>query len=80
MNAAKVLGIDDAYGSLQVGKSATLIITDGTPLEITTRISAMYLDGRELSLETKQTRLAEKYRERYRQTGDIPADKDEAAK
>ncbi len=81
VNAAKVLGIDDAYGSLEVGKSATLIITDGTPLEITTRISAMYLDGRALSLETKQTRLAEKYRERYRQTGDIPAEiKEEPAK
>lgn len=71
INAAKVLGIDDRYGSLEVGKSATLIITDGTPLEITTHITAMYLDGRKLSLETKQTRLAEKYRERYRQTGDI---------
>lgn len=78
-NAAKVLGIDDRYGTLDVGKSATLIITDGTPLEVTTRISAMYLDGRKLSLETKQTRLAEKYRERYRQTGDIPADPDNPA-
>lgn len=70
-NAAKVLGIDDRYGTLEVGKSATLIITDGTPLEITTRLSASFIDGRRLSLETKQTRLAEKYRERYRQTGDI---------
>lgn len=77
INAAKVLGIDDRYGSLEVGKSATLIISDTTPLEITSRISAMYLDGRNLSLETKQTRLAEKYRERYRQTGDI---KDDSAK
>ena len=76
INAAKVLGIDDRYGSLEPGKSATLLITDGTPLEITTRISAMYLDGRKLSLETKQTKLAEKYRERYRQTGDIPAKTD----
>lgn len=71
INAARVLGIEERYGSLEAGKSATLIITDGTPLEITTKISAMYLDGRKLSLETKQTKLAEKYRERYRQTGDV---------
>jgi hypothetical protein len=68
---AQILGIDDQYGSLETGKSATLIITTGDPLEVTTQIQSAFIDGREIDLSNKQTKLYEKYRDRYQQMGVI---------
>lgn len=64
---AQILGVGSQLGSLEPGKAATLIITSGDPLEITTQIHAAYIDGRNIDLSNKQTKLAEKYREKYRQ-------------
>ncbi len=66
---AQILGIDDRYGTLEEGKSATLIVTDGDPLEVTTNTRMAFIDGRAIDLSNKQSRLAEKYREKYRQQG-----------
>jgi imidazolonepropionase-like amidohydrolase len=71
INPAVVLGIDDRYGTLAPGKSATFILTKGDPLEVTTQLVASVLDGRRLSLRTKQTDLADKYRQRYIDSGDL---------
>lgn len=68
LSSAEILGIADQYGSLDAGKSATLIITDGDPLEMTSHVTAAYIDGRAIDLSTKQTKLAEKYREKYKQS------------
>jgi imidazolonepropionase-like amidohydrolase len=65
--SAQITGVDNTLGSLEAGKSATLIVTSGDPLEITTRIDAAYIDGRQIDLSNKQTKLAEKYRARYKQ-------------
>jgi imidazolonepropionase-like amidohydrolase len=65
--SAQISGVGDVLGSLETGKAATLLITDGSPLEITTRISGAFIDGREIDLSSKHTKLADKYRERYRQ-------------
>jgi len=65
--SAQISGVGDEIGSLDLGKSATLIVTDGDPLETTTRISSAFIDGREIDLSNKQTKLAEKYRARYKQ-------------
>lgn len=65
LDAARILGIDDRYGSLEVGKSATLIVTDGDPLEVPTRVERAWIDGREVDLSNKQTALAVRYREKY---------------
>lgn len=67
LSAAEILGVADKYGSLQQGKSATLLITSGNPLEVSTVIEAAYIDGRKIDLSTKQSALAAKYRERYKQ-------------
>jgi imidazolonepropionase-like amidohydrolase len=67
LNAAKIIGVGDRLGSLESGKSATLLVTDGNPLEITTKIEHAFIDGREIDLSNKQTELDKKYRERYRQ-------------
>lgn len=71
LDAAAILGVDDLYGSLEVGKSATILVTTGSPLEVTTHIRHAFIDGREIDLSNKQSKLYEKYRERYRQTGDL---------
>lgn len=65
--SAQISGVGDVLGSLEVGKAATLLVTDGSPLEITTKIMSAYIDGREIDLSNKHTKLADKYRERYRQ-------------
>ena len=57
----------DRLGSVEAGKAATLIVTDGNPLEVTTRVLHAFIDGRAIDLSSKHTKLAEKYRERYRQ-------------
>jgi imidazolonepropionase-like amidohydrolase len=62
LSAAEILGVGARLGSLEPGKAATLIVTDGDPLEMTTTIEAAFLDGRELALEDKQTALYRKYR------------------
>lgn len=77
--AAQILGIDDAVGSIETGKHATLIVTSGDPLEVTTNVEIAFIAGRRIDLSNKQTVLAEKYRERFRQTGDLPKDADAPA-
>jgi hypothetical protein len=64
LNAAKVLGVADKIGSLTPGKTANLIITDGSPLQHTTQIKATFVAGRPYAPESKQTRLFERYLQR----------------
>jgi imidazolonepropionase-like amidohydrolase len=71
LGAAEILGIADRVGSLETGKLATLIITTGDPLDIRSNVTAAFIDGRRIDLSNKQTELARKYRERFRQTGDL---------
>lgn len=67
LNTAKILGIDDRYGSLEEGKSATLFISEGDALDMRTNIlSHAFIDGRLLSLETHQTELWRRYSEKYK--------------
>ncbi|WP_026753139.1 amidohydrolase family protein [Sediminibacter sp. Hel_I_10] len=66
LNAAKILGIDKDYGSLEAGKSATLFISEGDALDMRTNIlSKAFIDGRDISLETHQTELWRRYSEKY---------------
>lgn len=65
-NTAKILGIDKDYGSLEVGKSATLFISEGDALDMrTNQLTHAFIDGRMLSLETHQTELWKRYSEKY---------------
>ncbi len=69
INAAKLLGIDGQVGSLETGKDATLIITNGDPLEIMTNVEMAYIQGRPVDLRSRHTELWKKYEEKYRQLG-----------
>lgn len=61
IHPAQILGIADRVGSLEVNKDATLIVTDGDPLEITTQVEQAYILGRTVDLTSKHTDLYEKY-------------------
>lgn len=65
---AQILGVEEHIGSLEIDKDATLIVTDGDPLEATTNILDAYIQGRHVDLSNRQTRLWEKYRERIRRS------------
>ena len=74
LSAAEIFGVADDYGSLETGKSATLIVTTGHPLDVLSNVELAFIDGRAIDLENKQTKLAEKYREKYEQLGLIDDD------
>lgn len=68
-NTAKILGIDDSVGTLEVGKDATLFISEGDALDMRTNIlSKAYIQGRDISLETHQTKLWKRYSNKYKQS------------
>jgi len=66
LDAARVLGVADRVGSIETGKDATLIVTDGDPLEIRSAVTMMFLQGKTVELESRHTRLWKKYTEKYR--------------
>lgn len=69
---AQILGVADRVGSIVVGKDATLIVTDGDPLETTTHVHAAYIQGRAVDLNDRHKTLSEKYLEKYRRLRSAP--------
>lgn len=68
LNNAKILGIDAFTGSLEVGKDATLFISEGDALDMKTNIvNKAFIQGRAISLETHQTKLWKRYAKKYNQ-------------
>lgn len=66
LSTARILRIDDQYGTLEQGKSATLVISDGNILDPPTSIILQaFIDGREIDLDNKQKKLYRKYGEKY---------------
>jgi imidazolonepropionase-like amidohydrolase len=59
---AQIFGVADKVGSLETGKLANIIVTDGDPLEIVTHVKHLYIAGEEITLDTNQTLLYEKFR------------------
>jgi imidazolonepropionase-like amidohydrolase len=64
INSAEILGEGDAIGSIEKGKWADLILTDGDPMEARTSIKQMFIEGRDVSLESRHTREYEKWMKR----------------
>ena len=68
LGPATMLGIEDKVGSLAAGKHATLFVSEGDALDMRTAIvERAYIQGRAIDLSSRQTKLADKYREKYRQ-------------
>ena len=64
INAAKIWGVDDRIGSIEKGKWADLILTDGDPLEGRSQVKRMWIQGRPVNLETRHSKLYEQYGKR----------------
>lgn len=62
---AELLGVADRLGSLEPGKDASFVVTDGDPLDVRSRVLAAYLNGEPVDLTSKHTRLRDKYQGKY---------------
>jgi imidazolonepropionase-like amidohydrolase len=62
INCAKILNIDDKYGSIEEGKSATFFIVEGDPFDFKSKIIKAFIDGIEIDLKNKHIELFEKYK------------------
>ncbi len=66
LNAARILGIADRTGSIEAGKDANIVVSEGDLLDMRTNIiDHAYIQGRDVDLHNKQTQLAEKYENKY---------------
>jgi hypothetical protein len=61
LNAAEIFGLGKKLGSIDEGKVADLIVTDGDPMEAATHVQLEFIDGKPVSLDTRQKKLYEKY-------------------
>ena len=63
---AQVLGVDDRLGAIEPGRDATLFICDGSLFDLRANVQRMWIAGQEISLQSRHTRLYEKYLHRPR--------------
>ena len=61
---AEIFGVADKIGSLEAGKIANVIVTDGDPLEIVTHVKRLFIGGEDIPLDSYQTLLYEKFSKR----------------
>lgn len=64
---SEILGVADHFGSIEVGKQANLVFTDGDLLQATTQVRGLLINGQPIEPVDKQTRLYERYRERLKE-------------
>jgi imidazolonepropionase-like amidohydrolase len=66
LNAAKILGIADKTGSLEIGKDANIVISSGDILDMKTSVvTNAYIQGRKIDLDNKHTEMYNKYKVKY---------------
>lgn len=70
INPARMFGLQARFGSLEPGKAGDIVLWDGDPLEVTTRPVAVFIDGRAMSMENRQTKIRDRYRDLSR--GELP--------
>jgi imidazolonepropionase-like amidohydrolase len=61
LNPAEIFGMADKLGSLDVGKTANVVIANGDPLDVRTSVKQVYIDGIAIPMVTRQTRLRDQY-------------------
>jgi imidazolonepropionase-like amidohydrolase len=61
---AQIFGVDKLVGSIETGKIANLVVTDGDILEFRTKVKQIFINGRPVDLVNKHTRLYEKFKDR----------------
>mgnify|MGYP001077600201 CR=1 FL=1 len=63
INPAKIIGMDDELGSIEQGKTANLVIWSGSPIQMSSRICQVIINGKVIPMESIQTRLRDQYKE-----------------
>ncbi len=66
INAAQIFGIADQLGTIETGKMANLIVTNGDPLEVQTEVKYLFIKGQLTSTDNRHRDLYEQYRKRPR--------------
>jgi len=61
LNAAEIWGVADKLGSLDVGKTANIVVATGDPLDMKTDVKRVFIEGREIPMTSRQTRLRDEY-------------------
>ena len=66
LNAAKILGVDGKTGSIEVGKDANIVVSEGDLLDMkSSTITDALIQGRQINLDNKQKQLYERYKYKY---------------
>jgi imidazolonepropionase-like amidohydrolase len=61
INPAEVWGVADRLGSLDVGKTANVVVANGDPLDVRTDVKQVYIGGEAVPMTSRQTRLRDQY-------------------
>jgi imidazolonepropionase-like amidohydrolase len=66
LNAAKIMGVADKTGSIEAGKDANIIISEGDILDMkSNNVTDAFIQGRKIDLNDKQKQLYERYNQKY---------------
>ena len=69
VNAAEIFGVADTYGTMTKGMDADLVVWDGDPLEVMSSPDAVFIQGEQIELVSRQTKLRDRYKEIPRAPG-----------
>jgi len=61
LNAAEIWGVADQLGSLDTGKIANVVVANGDPLDVKTDVKRVFINGQEIPMTSRQTRLRDEY-------------------
>ena len=61
LNPAEIWGVADQLGSLDVGKTANVVVANGDPLDVKTDVKQVFIQGREVPMTNRQTQLRDEY-------------------
>jgi imidazolonepropionase-like amidohydrolase len=61
---AQIWGVDDQLGSLDVGKTANIVLASGDPLDVKTVVQRVFIQGRDMPMVDRQTELRDRYSNR----------------
>jgi imidazolonepropionase-like amidohydrolase len=61
LNPAEMFGLGDSLGSLDVGKTANIVVANGDPLDVRTSVEQVFIEGSAVPMVSRQTRLRDEY-------------------
>jgi len=61
LTPAEIWGVSDRLGSLDVGKTANVVVANGDPLDVKTDVKRVFIDGNQIPMTSRQTELRDRY-------------------